>query len=1290
MANVPISLEDLTEDLTFIGSDTPQDQNHESAQRSFAEQFLSSFLNERNIRWLLVVGAAIVFGSSLMLVTKAWPDWSPVLKYLSILGYTAAAFVFAELGRRRLKLQATYKVLYALTLLLLPTCFMSLMWLSAGTSTQQTLQTIEVIGLLLPAIGFLWIASRQILDHLLNGRQTTFLNSYRLLCVAGVLPRFSSEVSAFAFLLCCWAVFTAGVIKVNRHTFWLAEEHRFPRVFGFLPILMLGLQFLILTGTRAVSALPPQWIGFSCVLVAFTILMTSRTVAGVFRQRTGNLVQRLPWTVVVPLISGVALMVLGVGLSLTGFSPVGQTTYSVIPTAAIASVLMWMMAKDFRSSGFVWISLVLAAISYQCSATLFADVVQAVKAGAASAIREDRLPVAFYGLTYLPLLAAVAAGSRRFELRGDLVFSQPMKEFATWLSGFLFAVSLTHTKAAFLVGIVDVPVFLCLAIAFRDRRYIIPSILALVIAIANSIPALASMGLVTFSPGFIPSVLAGLALLMTSTRVPDQVLNRIPLKRRSIRQSPDSVAVAAETRSLLMNQADGTDRNMFQLMGCLLAVLMSFHWSAISAVTFQRALTAPQILEYAFLLGALLLYTLRNPRYLSGLGFWTMVAVGGFRYVFGLNLSWLALLNYVTVASVGTSLLAYTGLRLNGLLQSGRQFAELRFRSVADYVDSSGLPEKSMIQGIPALRAKWLLVPLCDLSLSAVACLVTVVHLPLLVRIHASIFSASMAIDLPFSTGVAVLWLVGVSLVLRSRVAASASMLTLPLWVTAVLISSLPAVGPVWLPVIWATIYGTALLGCQYVLRRNTAESAGDVLPAIPIDTGISSLVAGISEAALMALLLLSCLSFELPLRLAAGIAIAVTTIVDRRQFMNTSRRTWLAIMVNVQVFLLMAALGGCLGSIANLFRSSDPASLISLTFVTAALSVAAFDRMSSMMAAAICRFWATLLRSGMVVLAAISLVGHRWSPEHIMLMMAGFVVAFAVEIVQAVRHQREAYVWSGLMIAGTGLAFLAARGIVHFGAGLSQLVLLTISILALIVAKVAESKPRLQIVRRPLYLIGQACPALVACLAVGRELAGLNSGLASGNAMALMLASAIYFQQAMVTRRRRFAVAAITILNVGLMLLWKSMHLNHAEFYLVPLGLSILGFVELLGKNLPRQAHDPMRYAGALTILVSPVFDILDGSWGHVFSLLLLSVVVIILAIGLRLKSLIYTGSAFLLTDLIVMVIRSGEAYPFVPWLCGIAVGIGVIGLAAFCENHREKVLARIRLLSAELATWR
>ncbi|MCP4510334.1 MAG: hypothetical protein GY826_28505, partial [Fuerstiella sp.] len=45
------------------------------APQSFPERFLNSFFQEKNIKWMLVVGAAIVFCSSLMLVTKNWPSW---------------------------------------------------------------------------------------------------------------------------------------------------------------------------------------------------------------------------------------------------------------------------------------------------------------------------------------------------------------------------------------------------------------------------------------------------------------------------------------------------------------------------------------------------------------------------------------------------------------------------------------------------------------------------------------------------------------------------------------------------------------------------------------------------------------------------------------------------------------------------------------------------------------------------------------------------------------------------------------------------------------------------------------------------------------------------------------------------------------------------------------------------------------------------------------------------------------------------------------------------------------
>ena len=65
-----------------------------------------------------------------------------------------------------------------------------------------------------------------------------------------------------------------------------------------------------------------------------------------------------------------------------------------------------------------------------------------------------------------------------------------------------------------------------------------------------------------------------------------------------------------------------------------------------------------------------------------------------------------------------------------------------------------------------------------------------------------------------------------------------------------------------------------------------------------------------------------------------------------------------------------------------------------------------------------------------------------------------------------------------------------------------------------------------------------------------------------------------------------------------------------------------MIAVVQLLKRELPREAQDPLRYIGALIVLVSPLFHIIDGSWIHLVSLLVLCVLVVLLAIGSATKS--------------------------------------------------------------------
>jgi len=334
--------------------------------------------------------------------------------------------------------------------------------------------------------------------------------------------------------------------------------------------------------------------------------------------------------------------------------------------------------------------------------------------------------------------------------------------------------------------------------------------------------------------------------------------------------------------------------------------------------------------------------------------------------------------------------------------------------------------------------------------------------------------------------------------------------------------------------------------------------------------------------------------------------------------------------------------------------------------------------------------------------------------------MIAGFVTIATAELVDAIRRQKQAGVWLSFAVAGAAVLWLFVHGVIDFGDGVSQFVLLGTSVAALVATKLCrrgqQQQPAafrngirqntsaiaadggipvnpptaLAIAAKPFETIGMILPAIVAAMGFGRELLDRPTPWLGWNSLAMFGSAAIYFHMAIVTRKKRFGLMTGMILNAALMLLWRTLELHDPQFYLVPIGLSVLGFVELMKKELPKQTHDPLLYLGALTILVSPMFNLLGTSWLPHLSLMVFSVVVILVAIGLRLRALVYTGSAFLLADLVAMVVRSTIDNPGLLWIYGVAFGAAVIALAAVCENHREELLARIRMLSAELATWK
>ncbi len=750
------------------------------------------------------------------------------------------------------------------------------------------------------------------------------------------------------------------------------------------------------------------------------------------------------------------------------------------------------------------------------------------------------------------------------------------------------------------------------------------------------------------------TVLALVAALMTATQLPDRIINSLP-------------APGGLFRSLLI-RSDGTQRNLCQLSGCVVAAVLLGQWIAETTARFGIELTPERLWQFGILMATLIVYTLRNPSYLGGSIVWSAAGYAALCYFSGVESSNSVLIIGSSTTAIAASAVGLLFLNSLGYLRQHSSFRELRDRILTE-------PSRQSTLGDPTLDGltRAFVVPLCDLSLVTLGSLVVLYHLPILILVNfVDSVPANPLLFNPLATTAAVIWLIAAGVLGKQWSPAVTGIAVLPVCVSGLAVEASPMIqSPGWYSIIWAA---TSAI-CYFIASHRLNL--------------IATSVARTSALWLMTVLAASCLWLSIPVRLAAGIVLASFFIIDSDAW-SRSKRTWLAIAANIQLLYLVAAFGGVNGLVMTALMDADLMLAIPLMLIGTAISISLFDRESNVLQSSICRQWSLVLRAGSTVLILMSFRPADFGPGHSSTLMTGLTITAIIEFRCGIRRQDSRHIWFSLGMPCVAVLWLMQHGFIEFGNNTIQFVLLAAAGVCLTASPYCHKDSPYEIAAFPLLIIGQILPGLVALVCAGQTV--LTSGLlvTGVHSLAMFSAAALYFHQALVTRQRRFALGALGILNLSLLLLCNSLGLRDAQFYMVPIGLSIIGFVELMKQQLPKSCHDLLRYIGALMILVSPTFEIVEGSWLHLLTLMVFSVVVVLLAIGLRLKALLYTGSAFLLADLVGMVVRSTVDHPNLLWVSGVVLGAVVITFAAFCENHRDRLLQRIRFLSAELAMWR
>ena len=441
----------------------------------------------------------------------------------------------------------------------------------------------------------------------------------------------------------------------------------------------------------------------------------------------------------------------------------------------------------------------------------------------------------------------------------------------------------------------------------------------------------------------------------------------------------------------------------------------------------------------------------------------------------------------------------------------------------------------------------------------------------------------------------------------------------------------------------------------------------------------------------LIAVSLLGLCIYETPCLIGAGIAVMGWIIESyRTQFVELRRTAYLLIHLHA-ASLPLVFLGGA--SLTDIF--SDPMSL-SLGYPWLVLILWGGSGLwmlpqlnrspsSSDFARSV---WFLLSGMGIVAIVACFLRATWFQIDSALVFCAALIHAVCQLESARINKKNEEVVISWVIALST-IPLLVFHGVIPMGTPWSPLVLASVGVGLFGLAWAFDRTCRYRIAVNVTHLFSHGVLLLAVVMSVVcREFAfgPLHTGL---NSIALLVVAVFYFTRWIEKNDCGSLLIAAGLSNLSLAFTALECHWSDPQIYMIPIGATILLLVEILRRDIPQRLCVPLRYIGSLVILVSPLWHILDGHWLAYFTLMAASMAVTLLAMGLRVRSLLYIGSAFLLGDLLAILVRGCLDHPDLLWVAGLGLGTMVIILGAVCERKREQIIIRIQGLQEALKQW-
>lgn len=554
-----------------------------------------AFLDEKNIKWLGVLGAIGVVISSVVLVGRYWDQFPFFLRYFLMIVYTAGFYGLGLMAVRKLELEKTGQILLMITAFLLPLNFIYLERLKLLTELKGTFTFL--IG-----TGVLTLLSYKTFKEILNRVHPYHLLAFLFLSVANtLLPTLHLHhppASIFiAFLL--WLI--AFMVIQSAAGFYLKEQALLQKRYTFfVAAILLYVYLLVLMMTLEI---PFSWYGFILMMVGIPFIQIAHGLLRIFRQSYGP--EELPIATLVPYL-------VGYGLSFLAYMFALQNPYALFFTALIGLGLYGISAFHYKRKFFAYLTILSLGITYFYSPIFFQEIALKFRDATAVRLGYQQLPYPFYGLTFIPFNIILIGIAQWLDRKGERSLARCFYRVGVPLSAGLIIISCFELKAAAMVSIIYALLYGIARYLFNQQSFIYLSFLCVnlwVLSLAELLPIPINYRGMTFA-------LLGLIWLITEFFFRNRMA--FPIFSARIPKSLPYQTSNLETILQRLSQI-----SPFPIMAVVTSLLALF-FQTLSTFQFVNGtpsspIFSPQLAITAFLLSVLyggVSYPLRSPFFL--------------------------------------------------------------------------------------------------------------------------------------------------------------------------------------------------------------------------------------------------------------------------------------------------------------------------------------------------------------------------------------------------------------------------------------------------------------------------------------------------------------------------------------------------------------------------------------------------------------------------------------------------------------------------------------------------